>query len=90
MRPEDNGVAPVWLQRMSLFVLVVFCIYLGVMVMILPWWAPVYDRNLFLQAHPKLWAVLKLGPVRGIISGLGALDVWIGISEAIHYRDQRP
>ncbi|SNS28362.1 hypothetical protein SAMN05421770_101334 [Granulicella rosea] len=75
---------------MSLFVLVVFCIYLGVMVTILPWWAPVYDRNLFLQAHPKLWAVLKLGPVRGIISGLGLLDVWIGVSEAIHYRDQRP
>ncbi len=33
---------------------------------------------------------MRLGPVRGIISGLGLLDIWIGISEAIHYRDQRP
>ncbi len=60
------------------------------MVMVLPWWTSVWDHNLFLQSHPRLWSVLRLGPVRGIISGLGAIDVWIGISEAIHYRDHRP
>jgi hypothetical protein len=31
--PAD--VAPVWLQRLSLFVLVLFCVYLGVLVMVL-------------------------------------------------------
>jgi len=81
--------APIWLQRMSLFVLVIFCIYLGVIVTILPWWASVWDRNLFFLSHPHLWAVLRLGPARGIISGLGLLDIWVGISEAIHYHDQR-
>jgi hypothetical protein len=30
--------APIWLQRVSLFVLVLFCVYLGVLVTILPWW----------------------------------------------------
>jgi hypothetical protein len=34
-------------------------------------------------------AVLHNGAVRGIISGLGLLDIWIGISEAVHYRDYR-
>jgi hypothetical protein len=24
-----------------------------------------------------------------MISGLGLLDIWIGISEAVHYRDYR-
>jgi len=24
-----------------------------------------------------------------VISGLGLLDIWIGISEAVHYRDYR-
>ena len=81
--------APVWLQRLSLFVLVLFCVYLGVLVMLLPWWARVWDHNLFLQAHPTLSAVLHNGAVRGIISGLGLLDIWIGISEAVHYRDYR-
>jgi hypothetical protein len=80
----------VWLQRLSLFVLVLFCVYLGVLVAILPWWTRVWDQNLFIQSHPQLSAVLHLGAVRGIISGLGLLDIWIGVSEAVHYRDHRP
>ena len=81
--------APVWLQRLSLFMLVVFCIYLGVIVTVLPWRASVWDQNLLFHAHPQLWAILKTGPARGVVSGLGLLDIWIGISEAIHYHDQR-
>ena len=86
---DDPGQpAPIWLQRISLFVLVLFCIYLGVLLICLPW-TSVWDHNLFMQSHPKLWAVMRLGAVRGIVSGLGALDIWIGISEAVHYRDHR-
>ena len=81
--------APVWLQRLSLFVLVLFCVYLGVLVMILPWWTRIWDQNLFILSHPTLASVLHNGAVRGIISGLGLLDIWIGISEAVHYRDYR-
>ena len=88
-RPRSSALAPVWLQRLSLFILVLFCVYLGVIVAVLPWATGVWDHNLFFISHPRLWAVLRLGPVRGIISGLGLLDIWIGISEAIHYRDQR-
>lgn len=89
--PEPEvAVAPIWLQRLSLFVLVLFCVYLGVLVAILPWWTRVWDQNLFIQSHPQLSAVLHLGAVRGIISGLGLLDIWIGVSEAVHYRDHRP
>ena len=81
--------APVWLQRLSLFVLVLFCVYLGVLVMILPWWTRIWDRNEFILARPWLAAILHNGAVRGMISGLGLLDIWIGISEAVHYRDYR-
>jgi hypothetical protein len=79
----------VWLQRLSLFVLVLFCVYLGVLVMVLPWWTRIWDRNAFILARPWLSAVLHNGAVRGMISGLGLLDIWIGISEAVHYRDYR-
>lgn len=87
----DSGprTAPVWLQRLSLFVLVLFCVYLGVLVLVLPWWTRVWDHNAFLQARPMLAAMLHNGAVRGIISGLGLLDIWIGISEAVNYRDFR-
>jgi hypothetical protein len=81
--------APVWLQRLSLFVLVLFCVYLGVLVMVLPWWTRIWDRNEFILARPWLATLLHNGAVRGMISGLGLLDIWIGISEAVHYRDYR-
>jgi hypothetical protein len=92
--PADSGetrraAAPVWLQRLSLFVLVLFCVYLGVLVMLIPWWTRVWDHNLFIESHPTLAAIVHNGAVRGIISGLGLLDIWIGISEAVHYRDYR-
>jgi hypothetical protein len=80
---------PIWLQRLSLFVLVLFCVYLGVLVMVLPWWTRIWDHNALMDAHPPLAAFLRNGAVRGVISGLGLLDIWIGISEAVHYRDYR-
>jgi hypothetical protein len=88
-RESSRRATPVWLQRLSLFVLVLFCVYLGVLVMVLPWWARIWDQNMFIQARPRLAAVLYNGAVRGMISGLGLLDIWIGISEAVHYRDYR-
>ena len=81
--------APVWLQRLSLGVLVVFCLYLGLLIAVLPWWKDMCDRNALLLRFPSVHAILIKGPVRGLISGLGVLDLWIGISELIHYRDYR-
>jgi hypothetical protein len=86
---HSKRTAPVWLQRLSLFVLVLFCVYLGVLVMVLPWWTRIWDRNEFILARPWLAALLHNGAVRGMISGLGLMDIWIGISEAVHYRDYR-
>jgi hypothetical protein len=86
---EPGSAAPIWLQRLSLFVLVLFCVYLGVLVMVLPWWTRVWDQNLFFESRPALAAVLQNGAVRGLISGVGLLDIWIGVSEAVHYRDHR-
>jgi hypothetical protein len=85
--PLSLGV--LWMQRVSLFILVVFCVYLGVIMTVLPWWTEVWDHNLFFLAHPALWSVMRLGVTRGIVSGCGLLDIWIGISEAIHYREPR-
>jgi hypothetical protein len=82
--------APVWLQRMSLVVLVLFCLYIGVLLAVLPWSPRYWDSNTWLLAHPAIFAVARQGWARGLISGLGLLDIWIGVSEAIHYRDYRP
>ena len=84
---KTAAAAPLWMQRLSLFILVIFCLFLGVIVAELPWWTAVWDHNLLLQRNPHIWAVLRTGFARGVISGLGLLDIWIGVSEAIHYRD---
>ena len=82
--------APIWLQRVSLFVLVLFCVQVGGLMTILPWWPRFWDHNRWFQSHLALDAALHNGAVRGFISGLGLLDIWIGVSEAVNYRDHRP
>ena len=84
--PQKAGRLTVWVHRLSLVVLVVFCIELGMLLAVLPW-TPVWVNNNLLLAHPTLKAVLEGNFVRGVISGLGLVDIWIGIWEAVHYSD---
>jgi len=82
--------APVWLQRLSLIVLVLFCFYIGGLLTILPWSPRYFDSNGWLLAHPAVAAFLGRSWMRGILSGIGLIDIWIGVSELLHYRDYRP
>ena len=87
--PNAPAPAPIWLQRMSLVVFVLFCFYIGGLMTVLPWWQKFWDQNAWLMAHPAVDALLLRGWVRGLVSGIGLVDVWIGISELINYRDYR-
>jgi hypothetical protein len=87
---SESEPAPVWLQRLSLIVLVVFCFYIGGLLVILPWTSHYWNQNGWLMSHPAVYDLLAQGWMRGLVSGIGVLDVWIGISEIIHYRDYRP
>ena len=88
--PAASTPAPVWLQRLSLVVLVLFCLYIGVLMAVIPWSPRYWDDNHWLLTHPAVDAVLQKGWARGFISGMGLLDIWVGVSEAVHYRDYRP
>jgi len=76
----------IWSHRFSLVVLVVVCIELGMLLAILPW-TTVWNQNSFLAIHPGLKSLVQNNFVRGIATGLGLIDIWIGIWEAVHYRD---
>ena len=80
--------APLWLQRVSVVILVVFCFYVGVLLFVLPW-TRYWQENHYLLTMPTLGPLMNSGMVRGVISGLGLIDVWIGISEILHYREFR-
>ncbi len=52
----------------------------------LPWLHQWVD-NRFFNFWPQLASLAANGAVRGVVSGLGLLNIWIAISDAIHYRD---
>lgn len=79
---------PVWLQRFFVVVYVLFCIELGLALMLIPWSRFWFQDDLLMQ-WPNLQHFLQQGFVRGAVSGLGLLDIWLGILEAAQYRDRK-
>jgi hypothetical protein len=85
-RRSPSGVR-LWLRRMGVLLFVFLCATLGVMLMILPW-RPEWSDNPLLLPYPTLRAVVASGFARGLSTGLGVLNVWIGFWEAIQYREE--
>jgi len=75
-----------WLWRIRALLLVTLCATFGVLLIILPW-TPNWTDNPLLANHPELRALVSSGFVRGLASGLGVLDLWLGFWEAIHYHE---
>jgi hypothetical protein len=84
--PHRPSRAELWLHRIRVLVLVFFCATVGVLLVILPW-RPEWTDNGLLLGWPGLRAFMSNGFVRGLCSGLGLLDIWIGFWEAVHYHE---
>jgi hypothetical protein len=82
----QQGPLKLWMHRIAVLLFVFICATLGVLLVILPWHSEWTDNRLML-AHPDLRTFMAHGFVRGICSGLGLLDIWIGFWEAIHYHE---
>jgi hypothetical protein len=76
----------IWLIRIRALLFVTLCATFGVLLLILPW-TPRWTDNPLLLSFPRLREVLSSGFARGIASGLGLLDLWLGFWEAIHYHE---
>jgi hypothetical protein len=81
------SVARLWFRRIGVLLFVFLCATLGVMLMILPW-RPEWSDNPLLLPYPTLRAVAANGFTRGLATGLGVLNVWIGFWEAIQYQEE--
>jgi hypothetical protein len=77
-----------WLHRSSVFLFVLISAVAGVLLLILPW-TPEWTDNYLLLTYPWLRTVISTGFFRGLCSGLGLLDIWIGFWEALHYHDHQ-
>ena len=78
--------ADLWLHRITVLMFVFVCAVVGVLLVILPW-RPEWTDNRLLFSNPGLRAFVANGFVRGLCSGLGLLDIWIGFWEAVHYHE---
>jgi len=84
-RPAPSAVR-LWLRRIGVLLFVFLCATLGVMLMILPW-RPEWSDNHLILPYPMIRAVVASGFVRGVSTGLGVINVWIGFWEAMQYRE---
>lgn len=83
----EPGSVQLWMHRISVFLFVLISAVAGVLLIILPW-TPEWTDNYLLLSFPGLRSVVSNGFFRGICSGLGLLDIWIGFWEALHYHEQ--
>jgi hypothetical protein len=83
--PPPSG-SHIWMHRISVFLFVLISAVAGVLLIILPW-TPEWTDNYLLLSFPSLRDVVTNGFFRGICSGLGLLDIWIGFWEALHYHE---
>ena len=77
-----------WLHRTSVFLFVLISAVAGVLLIILPW-TPEWTDNYLLLSYPSLRTLVANGFFRGLCSGLGLLDIWIGFWEALHYHEHK-
>ncbi|HWW14429.1 MAG TPA: hypothetical protein VN310_07190 [Candidatus Dormibacteraeota bacterium] len=86
--PQPQTAVQLWLHRSSIFLFVLISAVAGVLLVILPW-TPEWTDNYLLLSFPALRTFMTTGFVRGLCSGLGLLDIWIGFWEALHYHEHQ-
>ncbi len=85
--PGHSGLQ-LWVHRASVFLFVLISAVAGVLLVILPW-TPEWTDNYLLISFPWLRTLVSAGFFRGLCSGLGLLDIWIGFWEALHYHEHQ-
>jgi hypothetical protein len=78
----------IWMHRSLVLLFVFVCAAAGVLLVILPWTSQ-WTENILLLRYPGLRVLVTNGFFRGLCSGLGLLDIWVGFSEAIHYHEDK-
>jgi hypothetical protein len=84
--PQPHRV-PRWLERVELFLRVMLRMCIGLAVCYAPWSHTFWDQNPIFLQYPGLGSFAASGAVRGLVSGLGLLNLWIAFQDAIRHRD---
>ena len=77
--PQQQRHIPRWLLVLEIILFVILRLYVGALVVLLPW-RSMWTTNAFINNWPTVAAFIAQGWVRGIVSGLGLLNIWIAFS----------
>ena len=81
--PKSHGI-PGWLEREEIFLRILLRVCVGPVVAIAPWSPILWDRNPLLHFFPIVGIWAANGAVRGLVTGLGLLNLWFALRETIH------
>ncbi len=77
------------MRRILRILYVLFSLEMGIMLILLPWKDAWTDNSLVL-GYPQIRLWLNQDFTRGAVSGLGLLNLWIGIWEASRFARPQP
>jgi hypothetical protein len=86
--PETPQRIPRWLERLELFLRVMLRMYIGLAVCYAPWSPMFWDQNPIFMQFPAISSYMANGAVRGLVSGLGLLNLWIAFRDAVIHRNR--
>ena len=93
MNPEPSGpetgqpnTPANWMQKLSAILFCVFCLELGLFLLIYPWLGNLWNQNWFFGLRPEWQRFLLSEQFRGAISGLGILNLFIAFLEILRLR----
>jgi quinol-cytochrome oxidoreductase complex cytochrome b subunit len=76
---------PAWFQRLSSVLFIVFCFELGLFLLVYPWTDAWTENSISLLAPDTVESVWRhvwnSSYIRGGISGMGLVNIWIAVSE---------
>ncbi len=78
---------PKWLERIELLLRVMLRMYIGLAVCYAPWSPMFWDQNPLFLEYPTLANIAAHGAVRGLISGLGLLNLWYALQDVLRHRE---
>lgn len=74
-----------WARKLWSIVFIIFCVEIGLFLLVYPW-TEFWGDNFFFSLDPRLTALLLSGYARGLLSGLGVLNLYIAVSEIVRLR----
>jgi hypothetical protein len=82
---SQNADSATWVNKGFALLFIIFCMELGLVLLVYPW-TEKWTQN-YIPAHiaaiRELWAS---GYFRGVVSGLGILNLWISLTEIFRLR----